>query len=244
MSKLESKIGTTPMQNRPVRHFVVEDPTVEGPQVQQEENPSPQFRRISPEEYNQMRRDLSNQQELLNKSKNTGNSVIFSSTEDVIPDDLGQTSISEDDKNLLNSLVNKNKKTELPTKTKIEVLLGLRKKTASKEIDGHVITLKNLRSNQTKTILESITQKKTGFDKLYATKHSVVAFALDSIDGEKIQTILGEDDSEELRIDLVSNMDPSVVDELYDLYVDKIGNKIAISEAGDSKEVMEEIKKQ
>ena len=71
----------------------------------------------------------------------------------------------------------------------------------------------------------------------------ILTFALDSIDGENISSILGQEDTEELRLEIIKNMDPSVVDELYDIYVKEISSKINAKSNQETAETIEDIKK-
>jgi hypothetical protein len=262
MSGIESTIGKMPMSVKPVRQLVVDDPTQ--PSIQQSQETSlpsiEKWQKISPREYNQMRRQINEQAGI--EIPEGQSPLTFSATEPVFDQD-SEHKIIKEDADMLNMFINPNEESELAKKiatqakskqtlksnmkqdkkNKIEILLGLRKKTATKEIDGHIITLRNLRSNQTKKILEEIAIQNTGFGRIYTMKHMVVALALDSIDDEAVVNVLGEDDSDELRIEMVSNMDPSIVDELYDMYVKEIGNKISVNSDVEEKEIVEDTKK-
>ena len=239
MTKIESKIGKISTKTQPlVKNYVVDDPSMDQAMDNQNsqsssvvESLSENWRQLSPQEYNQMRK------ELLERGSITA-------TEDIIPKGAVISELTDEDKEILNKISGPVKQKENKVKNKIEILLGLKHKKIYKEIDGHKIGLKNLNSEQTKYILEQVSYLESGVDRIYTTKHMVLALALDSVDGEPISNILKSDDTLENKTEIIRNMDNSVVDELYKAYVLEIQNQISITTKDKAQEVAEEIKKQ
>ena len=103
-------------------------------------------------------------------------------------------------------------------KSKLELLLGLKKSKKSIIIEGHNIVLQNLSSGDMKTAYKKIANQKLVVDQMFDTRHIFLAFSLYSFDGELISNLLGDDDDLDTRISLIENMSEEVVKEIYEFY--------------------------
>ncbi len=259
MPTINSNVGKTTSKFTPIRNLIVDDPTQLEEEIVQQNQPNvlpPRDHpvRMSPEQYNQMRTYLDSQKQ----TATTNNGMYFESSEPIIEDDVSDIHpVSQEDMNMMSMFMKPDTKQtssidfntpKLNTlnknsKNRIEVLLGLKKILVYKEIDDHKIGLRNVRSAQVNRVLQEVGKQQTNLDQIYTLKHMMLAFALDSIDGENISSILGQEDTEELRLEIIKNMDPSVVDELYDIYVKEISSKINAKSNKETAETIEDIKK-
>jgi len=270
MPKIQSKIGNTSTTFTPVRNYMVDDPSLQKEQEEfnnnqmEEENilpPKNKMVRITPEQYNNMRSYLK-QTYHAKQDENEDDDTHFSSTQSIIEDEdlIDAQPVSQESINMINTFMkpedtsnvrtsNQNfggpelKKLNTNKKNKIEVLLGLKKQLAYKEIDGHTIGLRNVRSAQTSRVLQEVSKSKTNLEQVYILKHMMLAFALDSIDGESIHSILDNQDTEEMRLEIISNMEPSVVDALYDMYIKDISDKINAKTPKETEQLGDDLKK-
>ena len=103
-------------------------------------------------------------------------------------------------------------------KSKLELLLGLKKSKKSINIDGHTIVLQNLSSGDMKSAYKKIAQNDKVVDQMFDTRHIFLCYSLYSFDGETIADLLGDDDDLETRLSLIENMSEDVVKELYEFY--------------------------
>lgn len=127
-------------------------------------------------------------------------------------------------------------------KSKLELLLGLKRTKTSIVIDGHTIVLQNLSSGDMKTAYKKIAQQELYVDQMFDTRHVFLAYSLYSFDGETISSLLGEDDELETRLSLIENMSESVIKELYDFYT-KSFEEVHPKTEEQFKEVAADIKK-
>lgn len=127
-------------------------------------------------------------------------------------------------------------------KSKLELLLGLRKSKKSIKIDGHTIVLQNLSSGDMKSAYKKIAENDKVVDQMFDTRHIFLCYSLYSFDGETISSLLGDDDDLETRLSLIENMSEDVVKELYEFYNKSFeGNHPKTDE--EFKEVTSDIKK-
>jgi hypothetical protein len=130
-------------------------------------------------------------------------------------------------------------------KSKIEVLLGLKRRYANTEIDGHVITLQNLSAKESKLLVKTaftMQEENRKVDQIYDIRNYTLACALYAIDDEKISEILGEDDNIETRLSLIEEMSETAISELHTFYEEKVAIKPP-QDKKEAKEVIEDIKK-
>lgn len=130
-------------------------------------------------------------------------------------------------------------------KNKIEVLLGLKRRYADREVDGHLITLRNLSAKETKAIVGAayvMEKESRKVDSLYDIRDYTLAFSIYAIDGEKISDILGDDDNMETRVSLIEEMPESAILELHSFYESEIAVKPP-KDKREAEEVVEDIKK-
>ena len=146
------------------------------------------------------------------------------------------------------SLIAKAKKAkeEVPveTKNKLEVLIGLKKKIKSINIDGHSISLKALTGGEVKKVFEYLSSFKDdiGIVQAYKSRHVILAYSIYSIDGEKVEDLLGDDDCFENRLAIVENISEEVLSDLHSFYEKEIVVKTPSNEQ-EVKEAIENIKK-
>jgi len=247
MPEIESKIGKTSIDATPLKTFVVDDPTTAAAAAtpQPPNDPLPlkqtpgQWQRLTPEQFNRYRASLAN------SPMEVPQELMHATSSEKVLDNLGPRFDSEEDAAMISHFqqpIHRHDKM-VDRKNVVEVLLGLKKKTATAHIDGHAISLRNLKSEETKRVLKAVRLEKDGFDQLYLTKHMVLAYALDSIDGETLEEALANVDSEKLRIDILANMDHSAVDELWEVYLKEINAAFSIRNETEAAEVASDIKK-
>lgn len=68
------------------------------------------------------------------------------------------------------------------------------------------IGLRNVRSAQVNRVLQEVGKQQTNLNQIYTFLYMMLAFALDSIDGENISSILGQEDTEELRLEIIKEI--------------------------------------
>ena len=103
-------------------------------------------------------------------------------------------------------------------KSKLELLLGLKKSKKSIKIDGHTIVLQNLSSGDMKAGYKKIAENDKVVDQMFDTRHIFLSYSLYSFDGETISSLLGEDDDLDTRVSLIENMSEDAIKELYEFY--------------------------
>lgn len=125
-------------------------------------------------------------------------------------------------------------------KSRIETLLGLKRKTKDVLVEGLTYRLQTLKNREIKEILKmvSTTGATSQATILHEVKDHTLAFAITHIDGQKINDVLNSDALED-RLDLIGELD--------DLVVDKLWNELTIlrrlSEPENSEQAVESIKK-
>jgi hypothetical protein len=255
MPEIKSPIGNVSMPSGGrLPTFKVEDPTIQEAPPQERLPIEPPVRsstpqKITAEQYNEYKQRL---QESNFTAKSTDNDFDYDAAKKqaLNSDDeqfLGFLQGGEPDRGGLQNARQNAKRKEAAispgNKKKLEILLGLGRKTTSVVIDDSEIILQNLTSTQTKKVLNAVAELrlepgKIKFDQIYITKHMVIGFALKSIDGQNLSDLLGPDDTDEAREAMVGEMDSDVVNELYNSYIKNIGNALQLNQ-----DVGEEIKK-
>lgn len=250
MSGIESPIGKVTLTGNPTKVITMDDPReLQKMQKQLPFNPPTQSQepvQISPEEYIQYKA-------LLEQRMKEGRLYTAQSTQNVVPEDQKFTPASNDDLELLRTferpqpgvaplksareMKEKDKRITPEKKNKLEVLMGLKKRVASIEIDGHKITLQNITSLQSNKILSEVAKQTTGLDQVYTTMHMVIGYALKAIDDEE----LNYDDEEKIKV--AGNMAYETLTELYNFYTKEIGTKLSVNSSKAIDEVVEDVKK-
>jgi len=250
MGNIESKIGKTPVSSVPMRTFTVDDPTALQDIPAANETPA-HMKQISPQQFQEYR----NQIAALKQEQSQGSSQQFGSTEDVLAPTRGTREHNPEDEQLLSmftgnsSSISRNtspveEKMPQDRKDILEVLLGLNQKTASTEIEGHEIVLRKLKSDENKRIFKHVNKLPDPIEKIYTTKHFVLALSVVSVDGQELSEILsGGEDEDKLRLELIQNMESEAVEQLWNTYKDKISNVYNVSSPEATKEVISDLKK-
>ncbi len=140
-------------------------------------------------------------------------------------------------------------KITLGNKDVIELLLGLKRKTSTIEIEGILFTVKSLKNKEVKFILEETakaTAANTGAFNSQALvmmdiKIRTLAVALIEIDNKPLELVLGFSGHDEI-VDFLNELDDSVVNKIYDAYAD-LNKEVKKLEPKDAEEVTEELKK-
>jgi len=253
MPEIKSPIGNVQMSDeRQLPTYKVEDPTIQErlPIEPPVRSSTPQ--KISVEDYNRYKQQI---EESKFTARSSDNFDVPGERRELSQDDqqfLGflQKEDSPPDRGQLQNARQKLKQKEASispeNKSKVEILLGLGKKTTTVVIDDHEIVLQNLTSIQTKKVLNAVAeysaltqgQDTIRFDQIYVTKHMVVGFALKTIDNQSISELLGAGDTDETRETMVAEMESDAVDQLYNAYIESIGKKLKLD-----KDVGDEIKK-
>ncbi len=214
MSKIESSIGSVSyneghQQNEPppMRRYVVDDPDMDD---------SVKFK--------QPASSLKG-----NATPSRSNTASVSSTVLGGRKIIRNSSISEDQElEIMKAYQDlKNKEAEPITniaKTKLEILLGLRKKELPIIIEGHEFMLGALSAQGFQKLTHRIAMQTNGLDESFAVRNSTLAISLLSVDGESISSIIEETDELDLdtRVSVIENMAESVVSELWSFYQSNI----------------------
>lgn len=124
-------------------------------------------------------------------------------------------------KNLFNKLKKQKEEVAVDRKNKLEVLIGLKKRFKSINIEGHKIELKALSGGEFKSVFEFLSSKQNDPNvvQVYNSRHAVLAYSIYSIDGEKIEDLVGEEnDNFETRLAIVENLSDELISELHSFY--------------------------
>jgi len=255
MPEIKSPIGNVSIsEGQQLPTYKVEDPTIQEAPPRQRLPVEPPVRsstpqQISVEEYNRYKQQI---QESNFTARSSDNFDIPGERKELSRDDeqfLGFLQGGEPDRGGLQQARRTAKRKEAvispANKEKVNILLGLGRKSTTVTIEDNEIVLQNLTSKQTQKVLNAVAELsrdmdpgKIQFDQIYVTKHMVIGFALKSINGESVSDLLGPDDTDEAREAIVSEMDSDVVNELYNAYIQNIGKTLQLNQ-----DVGEEIKK-
>jgi len=219
MVRIDSSIGSlaqNPQQSDKTKRFVVDDPTA--PQEIEQQKPSFDRRR----NYNVSTEPTMAQ----------ANEIIEVSDSDNIFEEV------EEIRRKRNSL-------DPDKKNKLEVLLGLKRKYGKVNIDGHIITLRNLSAKESKQLVKTafaLQKDQKHVDQIYDVRNFTLAYSIYSIDDIKLSDILGENDNLETRVSMIEEMPEAAIIELHEFYENNIAIKQPNTEV-EAKEVIEDIKK-
>ena len=219
MVRINSSIGSlaqNPQQMDRIKKFVVDDPMA--PQEIEQQKPSFDRRR----NYNVSTEPTIAQANEIIEVADTDN--IFEEVEEIR---RKRNSLDPDKKN------------------KLEIILGLKRKYGKINIDGHIITLRNLSAKESKQLVKTafdLQKEQKHVDQIYDIRNFTLAFSIYSIDDVKISDILGENDNLEIRLSMIEEMPEAAIIELHEFYEKNIAMRQPNTEA-EAKEVIEDIKK-
>lgn len=164
-----------------------------------------------------------------------------------VPNEISSSSFDEEDPIDYQSLKTQRqltkesqKQLEPEERSRIETLLGLKRKTKDISIEGLTYRLQTLKNKEIKEILKMVAQTKatSQAEILHEVKDHTLALAITHIDGQKMMDILNSEALED-RLDLIGELDDKIVDKLW--------NELAIlrrlSEPENSEQAVESIKK-
>lgn len=138
----------------------------------------------------------------------------------------------------------KKSKLELNPKAKnrIEILLGLKKKTKDVTIDGVKFTLKSLKHAEYQEVFTSLTKLTEASNIIISLEAQVQSLArsISHIDDMPIGMVLGVDDTESI-VSCLREFETDVIDQLYDVF--KSLKESTEVKAKEESEVAEDIKK-
>lgn len=132
-------------------------------------------------------------------------------------------------------------------KRRIEMLTGIGRATKDVEIDGHVFTLRTLKSQELREVVTAAKNASDNFESTFEARTHTLARAIFKIDGEDIGLVLG-DNSIESKLIMIQELDETIINVLqknYSLLVDENNKKYGLTNDTPAvvKEVVEDLKK-
>lgn len=263
MVEIESSIGKVHLKDKPVRKFVVDDPTLQAEEQVPEEELDPLIERrrlIQMQRQRTLERlraeGKGQSEEEAVRTTDTQESDIkryeINSTENVMQIPKMGTNDEIREMERLQAMKKVKDKISPENKARIELLLGLGVRRTKVDIDGHIIGLKSLSNLELKntfkrTILLADSEKNKNIVNLesnYTLRNVTLAYSLESIDGKLISEILEEQANiEDARLNLIEGMSEDVLIILSKEYEKISSRKAEISSKDDGEEVVKEIKK-
>lgn len=130
-------------------------------------------------------------------------------------------------------------------KERIEFLMNLGRTKKDVVFEDVTFSLKSLKSGEMQEVLLAGSKGETRAEAMFEIRNHTLAYALDKIDGQTIQTVLGED-SLDARLNLLIGMDEDLVSYLHDQFNEMVKenkSKFSIKTEEEAKEVVEDLKK-
>lgn len=153
---------------------------------------------------------------------------------------------SGDELDTARKLAVENRKRVSPAaKERIEFLMNLGRGKLDVTVDDVVFSLQSLRDNELKNALMAGSKGTTRAEAMFEIRKYTLAYAIEKIDGQTFAIIIGDDDIE-IKADVISKMDESLIEHLHNSYEEMIRKnkeKFAIKTEGEAKEVVEDLKK-
>ena len=132
-----------------------------------------------------------------------------------------------------------------PAKTRLEYLSDIGKMTKDVVIGGITFTLRTLKSREQKQVYLTIVDVTNKIDEAYNIKLYSLAYSLIKIDGQDVNFMVKINSLND-KINMLEELEETVIDELYNAYVElkeTSDKQFSIKNEKDMKEVTEDLKK-
>lgn len=130
-------------------------------------------------------------------------------------------------------------------KRRIEMLVGMTRVTRSVTLEGNTFVLKSLRSREMREALMAASEYDSTIQSPFEIRKQLLARSIIQIAGVDTDQFLGSDDIE-AKCEFVDLMDASLLNRLYNEYLDLVREadvKYAVKNEGDVKEIVKDLKK-
>lgn len=128
---------------------------------------------------------------------------------------------------------------------RLEILTGIGRLGSQVEVDGVTFTIKSLKGREMRAVMVATSLVSNAVEQAFEIRAQTIARALDKIDNQPFDIILGSDDLED-KIAFVQELDENVLVKLYNEYTRMINEsnaKISEDLGTTAEEVSETVKK-
>jgi hypothetical protein len=130
-------------------------------------------------------------------------------------------------------------------KRRIEMLIGMTKLTKDVDINGNVFTLQTLRGKEMRETIKAVSKFDGTIEGPFEMRKQFLARSITHIAGVEISVFLATD-SLETKLSFIEELDESLLNYLYDQYLElskSAREKFSLKTEEDVKEVLEDLKK-